>query len=115
MACINVIAADTNAEAERLATSFYQLAMGIITGQRRPLPPPVDSMEYIWSEPVEAAVKQMMQYTFIGDSQRINTLLSDFQNQTKMDEVMVTSHIFDPEARMHSYEVLTSAVQAKSR
>lgn len=115
MACINVIAADNNAEAERLATSFYQLAMGIITGQRRPLPPPIDSMEDIWSEPIEAAVKQMMQYTFIGDSQRINTLLSDFQNQTQMDEVMVTSHIFDPEARVHSYEVLTSAVQAKSK
>src|SRR5687767_2980133 len=36
MACVNVIAADTDEEAQRLATSFYMLAMGIVTGKRKP-------------------------------------------------------------------------------
>ena len=40
MACVNVIAADTDQEAQYLATSFYQFAMGIITNVRKPLPPP---------------------------------------------------------------------------
>ena len=106
MACVNVIAADTNAEAERLATSFYQLATGIITGRRRRLQKPVDSMNGLWTDQEEASVKQMMHYAFIGDPEKIGTTLSHFQRETQLDEIMVTSHIYDPEARIHSYELL---------
>lgn len=108
MACVNVIAADSNAEAQRLATSFFQLATGIITGRRRALQPPVDSMDGLWGEYEEAAVMQMMKYTFIGDQERIAGELTYFQKHTQLDELMVTSHIYDPQARMHSYEVLKS-------
>ncbi|GGM96987.1 alkane 1-monooxygenase [Dyadobacter beijingensis] len=108
MACVNVIAADTSEEAERLATSFFQLATGIITGRRRPLQPPVDSMDGLWGEYEEAAVRQMMKYTFIGDRGRIGRDLAYFQQRTQLDELMVTSHIYDPQARIHSYEVLKS-------
>ncbi len=106
MACVNVIAADTTAEAERLATSFYQLALGIITGKRRRLQKPVDSMKGLWTDHEEAAVKQMMHYAFIGDAGKIGGALSIFQRETQLDEIMVTSHIYDPEARIHSYELL---------
>lgn len=109
MACVNVIAADTNDEAHYLATSFYQLATGIITGRRRPLPPPVKSMNEHWSEYEEAAVKQMMHYAFIGDAAHIRSSLESFQQQTQLDELMITSHIYDPAARIHSYELLKAA------
>jgi len=108
MACVNVIAADTNQEAERLATSFLQLATGIITGKRRPLQPPVDSMDGLWGDYEEAAVRQMMKYTFIGDRKKISSDLAYFQGHAQIDELMVTSHIYDPQARIHSYEVLKS-------
>lgn len=108
MACVNVIAADSNAEAQRLATSFFQLATGIITGRRRPLQPPVESMDGLWGDYEEAAVMQMMKYTFIGDKERIGRELAYFQKHTQLDELMVTSHIYDPDARIHSYEVLKS-------
>jgi luciferase family oxidoreductase group 1 len=113
MACVNVIAADTNEEAERLATSFFQLATGIITGRRRPLQPPVESMDGLWGEYEEAAVRQMMKYTFIGNRETISRDLTYFQQRTQLDELMVTSHIYDPEARIHSYEVLKSVQYAK--
>ena len=106
MACVNVIAADTNAEAERLATSFYQLATGIITGRRRRLQKPVDSMNGLWTDQEQMAVRQMMHYAFIGGPEKINTQLSIFQRETQLDEIMVTSHIYDPQARIHSYELL---------
>jgi alkanesulfonate monooxygenase SsuD/methylene tetrahydromethanopterin reductase-like flavin-dependent oxidoreductase (luciferase family) len=109
MACVNVIAADSNEEAERLATSFYQLATGIITGKRRQLQPPVDSMEGLWSEQEEAAVKQMMHYAFVGDCERVGAAIRHFERETQLDELMVTSHIYDPVARIHSYEVLREA------
>jgi luciferase family oxidoreductase group 1 len=111
MACVNVIAADTNSEAERLATSFLQLATGIITGKRRALQPPVDSMDGLWSDYEEAAVMQMMKYTFIGDKDKISKDLTYFQQRKQLDELMVTSHIYDPQARIHSYEVLKQAQQ----
>lgn len=109
MACVNVIAADTTAEAQYLSTSFLQLATGIITGKRKPLPPPVPSMEGLWSDHEQAAVYQMMHYAFIGDGQKVRDGLTQLQSHVQLDEIMVTSHIYDPAARIHSYEVLKEA------
>ncbi len=81
MACVNVIAADTDEEAQRLATSFYMLAMGIVTGKRQPLQPPVESMDSIWTEYEKAAVMQMMQYSFIGSAQTVKAELDSFASQ----------------------------------
>src|SRR6185436_3491124 len=50
LACVNVVAADTDDEAQLLATSFYQMALGMIRNKRRPLPPPVASMNNLWSD-----------------------------------------------------------------
>lgn len=106
MACVNVIAADTDQEAHRIATSFYRLALGIIRGVRRPLQPPIDSMEDIWSEPEKAAVTQMMQFSFVGSQQTVKEGLQQFLDDTDLDEIMVASHIFDSEAKKHSLELV---------
>src|SRR5690349_18192763 len=47
MACVNVVAADTDAEAQYLATSLYQLALGMIRNKRSPMQPPVDDMDLL--------------------------------------------------------------------
>ncbi|HET8752914.1 MAG TPA: LLM class flavin-dependent oxidoreductase, partial [Salinimicrobium sp.] len=102
IACVNVIAADTDEEAEILATSQKQFALGIIRGIRKPMPPPVDSMEHIWNEAEEAAIKQMMHYTFIGSEEKIRAELSDFIEETQVNEIMAVSHIYDHSARLKS-------------
>jgi luciferase family oxidoreductase group 1 len=108
IACVNVVAADTNTEAERLATSLKRLFIGIITGQRQPLQPPIDSMTW---DPLEAqAVNQMLTYAFIGDPDKIKRELKTFVEQTGVDEIMATSHIFDQQARLHSYELFAKAI-----
>lgn len=106
LACINVVVADTDKEADYIATSFYQLAMGIIHGSTKPLQPPVENMDAIWSEHEKAAILQMMKYTFIGSAATIKEKLQRFLNETKVNEIMVTSHIYDHSARLHSYEIL---------
>jgi len=111
MACVNVIAAPTDAEADHLATSFFQLARGIITGTRKPLPPPVDSMEGIWTPYEEAAIRQMMTYSFIGGPERLRTQLDAFVQATGVNELMVVSHIYDPAARRESYRILKEALK----
>lgn len=106
MACVNVIAADTDEDAQRLATSFYMLAMGIVTGKRRPLQPPVDSMDGMWADYEKAAVMQMMQFTFIGSASTVQNKLQSFADATGVDEIMVASYIYDNAARIRSYELI---------
>jgi len=106
IACVNVIAAATDEEAERLATSQKQLFLGIIRGIRKPMPAPVDNMDMVWNEAEKAAIQNMIHYSFIGSPETIQKQLSSFIEETEVDEVMVVSHIFDHKARLRSYEIL---------
>lgn len=106
MTSINVIAADTDEEAQLLASSFYKLASGIVTNQRKPLQPPVKNFLGTWDEYEKTAVMQMMEYTFIGSSKTVKEQLQKFLDDTEADEIMVASYIYDNEAKMHSYELI---------
>jgi luciferase family oxidoreductase group 1 len=113
LACVNVVAADTDAEANRLATSLYQMFKGVITGKRELLPPPVDSMEGILSDYEEEQLNQMLACTFVGSKATIAKELQDFLNQTQVDEIMASAHIFDHAARLRSYEILAEVFRNK--
>lgn len=111
LSCVNVVAADTDAEAERLSTSLKMLFTGIVTNQRRLLQPPVDSMEGVWSDMEEAAVEQMLDFTFIAGPEKLKEQFQSFLNHTKVDELMVTSHIYDHQARLRSYELVADVLK----
>jgi alkanesulfonate monooxygenase SsuD/methylene tetrahydromethanopterin reductase-like flavin-dependent oxidoreductase (luciferase family) len=85
---------------------LYQLAINIIHQTSRPLQPPVEDMETIWSEAEKAAILQMMQYTFIGSPAVIKQKLQHFLDSTGVDEIMITSHIYNHYARLRSYEIV---------
>lgn len=106
MPCVNVIAADTDAEALRLATSFKKLFLGIITGKREKLGPPKNPNEWEIDPLEEAALQQMIRFSFVGGSSKLRVELQRFLDVTGANELMVTSPIFDHAARMHSYEIL---------
>jgi luciferase family oxidoreductase group 1 len=108
MACVNVIAADTVDEAEHLATSFYQLALGMFRNDRRPLPPPVASMDGIWTESEKGGVLQMMRYASIGSQATVKASLESFLQDTAVDEIMIASHLFDLHARKRSLELVAA-------
>ncbi|MEO7834940.1 MAG: LLM class flavin-dependent oxidoreductase, partial [Ginsengibacter sp.] len=112
LSCVNVIAADTDAEAEKLATSLFQMFLGIITGIRKGLQPPVDSMEGIWTEYQKEALDQMLSLSFIGSPKTIKKDLKDFVDQTKIDEIMIISNIYDQQAKLHSYELFAKIMLA---
>jgi luciferase family oxidoreductase group 1 len=110
IACVNVIAAETDKEAERLATSFYQFFLGIVRNYRMPLQPPVDSMDGLWNAQEEATAAQMLYCSFIGSAATIEKELQEFIQQTAVNELMVTGHIYDHQARLHSYEILNTVL-----
>ena len=106
LACVNVIAADTDKDANYLATSFYQMALGMFRNKRRPLPRPIDTMNGIWTEQEQAAIQHMTHYAFIGSPSTVQKGLQDFLSTTGVDEIMVTSHIYSLYAKKRSYELI---------
>lgn len=111
MAGINVITADTNEQAEYLSSSTKQMFVGVITGERKPLPPPVDNINEVLPFQHQMALKQMLAYSFVGDKQRIRDNLSRFIEQTKVDELITASYIFDHKERLKSHRLFTEAVE----
>ena len=106
MACVNVIAAESDAEADKLATSFYQLALGLFRNDRHPLPPPVENMDDIWTEREKYGVMQMITYLFKGTADTIRASLTSFIETTNVNELMIASHVYDHEKKKRSLEII---------
>ncbi len=106
MACVNVIAAGTDDEARYLATSFYQLALGMFRKDRKPLPPPVENMDSLWTPAEKAGVGQMLLYSFAGSGATLARELQSFVNATGVDEIMIASHIYDVQKKERSLELI---------
>ena len=111
IACVNGIAAESSEEANLLANTMYQGFLNIIRNDRKPFSPPVEDMDEVWSPMEKAAVLQMLKYSFIGDRSEIKNQLIDFQNRFMVDELMITSHIFDHNKRCHSYSIIEEVRQ----
>jgi len=108
LSCVNVVAADTDHEAEYLSTSLKQLFLGVITGRRKLLQPPVDELG--WSDLETHAVEQMLTYSFVGGPETLKQKMGGFIDHTGVDEIMVTSHIFDQSARLRSFELFAGVI-----
>lgn len=104
IACVNVIAANTTSEARLLATSMEKAFLGIVTNVRRPLQVPDASFRL--SASYRPLIQQFLTYSFVGNPGDIKDHLTDFVEETRVDELMVVSHIYDHEARINSYKIL---------
>jgi len=109
MAAINVVAADSDDEARRLATSVEQLFLSLQRGQPGPLPPPVESMDGRWSPGEAASLRHVMRYAVVGGPATVERAIAGFIAQTGVDELMVTGQIFDHAARLRSFELVAAA------
>ena len=108
MAAVNIFAADTDKEANRIFTSVQQMALGMIRRNHSLLQPPIDNMDKMW-EPLEKyAVNERLKYSFVGELGTIKTGLESFLNRIHVDELMAVSHIYEHEARLRSFEILST-------
>lgn len=108
MAAVNVFAADTDEEANRLFTSVQQMALGMIRRSYGLLQPPINNMDDMWNELEKYAVGERLKYSFVGDPIKVKSGLESFLNRTGVDEIMGVSHIYDHAARLRSFEILSS-------
>ncbi|MCZ2084920.1 MAG: LLM class flavin-dependent oxidoreductase [Flavobacteriales bacterium] len=110
IACVNGIAAETDTEATKLSTTLYQAFVNLIRNDRKPYAPPVDDMDEIWNPMEKMHVQNMLKYSFIGGKETIKKEMEQFQKRFRVNEFMITSHIYEHEARLKSYEIIRNAV-----
>jgi len=109
MACINVIGAATDEEAQFQATSLVRMFTGIVTNTRNPLQPPGALPDSYQIPEVRAMVENMLARTFIGNKETLRKNLSGFIEDTNIDELMVTNYLFDEVKKFESLEILKEA------
>ncbi len=112
MAAIQVFAADTDAEAARLFTSLQQSFVNLRRGTPGPLPPPVESMDGRWNPREQAGVAAAFREGVVGSPATVQRGLAEFLARTRVDELMVTSAIYDHTARRHSLALVAQAREA---
>ncbi|WP_426451805.1 LLM class flavin-dependent oxidoreductase [Paenibacillus sp. S-38] len=110
---MNIVAADTDEEAQRLATSHQMAFLNIIRGRTGQLKPPVDSMDALWNEQEKAIVLKQLGYSIAGSKATIREKLPRYLQETGADEIIVTGQIYDHEARLRSYQLLAEAVKGQ--
>jgi luciferase family oxidoreductase group 1 len=110
MAAVAVFAADTDAEASRLFTSLQQSFVKLRRGTPGPLPPPVDSMDGLWTDIERAGVTHAFREAIVGSPATVGKGMADFVGRTGVDELMITAAIFDHGARLRSYQIVAESV-----
>ncbi|MGH6761848.1 MAG: LLM class flavin-dependent oxidoreductase [Phyllobacterium sp.] len=111
MAGFNVFAAETDEEAQFLATSQQQAFVNLRTGRPGPLPPPVRNYADSLEPQALAILRHALSCTIAGSPETVKQGLEDLIQRTGVDEVMVTGQIFDHAARLRSFEILAEITQ----
>lgn len=105
MVAVNVIAADTDQEAERLFTSVQQQFLYIRRGKARQMQPPVDDLHARWPDYELAGIESILRCSAVGSPETVKRGLASFIEQTQANELILTAPIFDHEARKHSLTI----------
>ena len=113
MVGVNVVAADTDAQARRLFTSVQQSFTNLFRGTRGQLRPPIDDIEAYWTPAEKAQASAMLACSFVGSPGTVRDGLAGFLAETGADELMVAAAIHDHAARLRSYELLAATQTAE--
>jgi len=105
---VPLIAADTDAQAEYLATSSYLRLLSPIRGHSLVQQPPVDSMDGRWNARERQIVGEMQGLAMIGGPEKIRAKLDVLLEQTDADELIFTGDMYEFADRLRSYEILAN-------
>ena len=108
---VQVVAADTNEKAQKMATTNYQRFLGIIRNQRVDLKPPVENMDAIWSPMEKEIVLSKLRTSVIGDPEQVRAGLQSLINATDADELMIVSDAYEHQDRLRSFEIISSVAK----
>lgn len=111
MAGFNVFAADTRAEAELLASSQQQAFIALRTGTPGLMKPPVEGYRKSLPPQQSAMLDHVLSASATGTRDDVARGIAAFVARTQVDEVMLTSAVFDHQARRHSIALAADAMR----
>lgn len=111
IAGINVIIAETTAEAENLFTSLIGMFYGMLTGHMQAVQPPTemtDEWRQIFHHP---SVNQMLKFSFVGDKETVKKQIVSFLGETNVDELITVSTMYSAEDRIKSAKLFAEVMR----
>lgn len=112
MVGVNVIAADTDEQAQYLFTTHQQHATRMRRNTRGQLPPPINDIELFWTPHEKISVTEQLACSVVGNPETVRKGLQRLVEKTGANELMITGQIFDHQARLRSFEIAAQAAQA---
>lgn len=103
---INVIAAESDAEARRLFTTQQQSFINLRRGMPGLIPPPIDDIENYWTPTEKFGVERALACSVVGDARSVREGLAAFVARHRPDELMITANVFEHALRRRSYELV---------
>jgi luciferase family oxidoreductase group 1 len=111
MVGVNIIAADSDAAARRLATTQQMSFANIFRGARGLSQPPIDDIESYWSPMEKAQAARMLARSIVGAPETVSTGIKALVAETGADELIVVSDVYDHPARLRSFELIAQAAR----
>jgi luciferase family oxidoreductase group 1 len=106
--CVWALAADTEAEARRLMTREYW-RVGFDKGLRLPLASPEEAAAYAYTDAERAARDKQRATALVGTGAQVADQLRALARKLALDEIVINTWTFDPQARRDSYSLLAGA------
>ena len=103
---LNVIVADTDAQARYLFTSVQQAFTNLRRGTPGQIPPPIDDIDSYWSPAEKASASMTLMVSAVGSPETVERGILKFIEVAQPDEIITTAHIYDHAARLRSFELL---------
>ena len=103
---VPTVVAQTDEEAEYLATSAYQRVLGLMRGQSLKLKAPVETMEGIWSPAEKMSVDNFYAMGQVGSAETVKAGLEKLLEKYNVDEFIFTCDIYDTDKRIQNFELL---------
>jgi alkanesulfonate monooxygenase SsuD/methylene tetrahydromethanopterin reductase-like flavin-dependent oxidoreductase (luciferase family) len=100
-----LIAAPSDDEAKFLASSTYQRVLGILSGDRQRLQPPVANFMAQLHPQERAAIDDFLAAAVVGGPATVRASLQALVQATQADELMLVSDVFDPALRLRSLDI----------
>lgn len=106
----NAFVADTDEEARKLFTSVQQAFVNLRLNKAGKLPAPVEGYYERLDGTSRAVVDSALSCAAVGSVETVRKTVEAFVERTGADELMITSQIWDPAARIRSLELLAQAL-----
>ena len=107
---VPLVAAPTDEEAQFLASSVYQRVLGILTGERKKLQPPLENYVASLTDRERQAIADFLGMAVIGGPQTVRAGFEHLQELTAADEFILVCDVFEPEYRLRSLDIAQQAL-----